>query len=241
MTQTTDPVHNQHSTRQIFRLPLSPGQETTIPLFNQRQAEHLQAISSYSSQQSSNQRSFVQPSLLKFLSKPTGHSEVVKCSSGIILVGTEEATNNTQVQLEKFLSDNMKSEAIRLELLSRYGSLQFDKVLSEFQTKLAEIDTEIISSNSLNWTITITTLGWVGLLEAKNKVLDLERNLLDKVLRTPYPDSWGYDDIDDFTDVNPVIEELNVIDPEYVIAKNCFLSKGFKAKIHKIERIQNVE
>ena len=31
------------------------------------------------------------------------------------------------------------------------------------------------------------------------------------------------------------------MDPEYITASNCFLSKGFRATIHKIERIQNLE
>jgi hypothetical protein len=78
------------------------------------------------------------------------------------------------------------------------------------------------------------------LLESKNAALNFEKRLLANSLKTPYPESWGYGDID-WTDVDPTVVELNRGEDEYEIAKACFLQKGFSATIIQIERIQNAE
>jgi O-acetyl-ADP-ribose deacetylase len=232
MTQTTNPVFNAHSTRKIFRVPLLPGQEATIPLYNERYSQHLASISAYDSEQSQKQ-----PSALV---TPTHFIEESSSSTGLTIFGLEEDVNTTISLIDTLIHDHLNSEVVRLELLSRYASVTFASILPNLIAELRNLDVEIISTDPSLWEISIEALGWIALVEAKNLILSIEKRLLNEALRTPYPESWHYDaDLENHAE--PTIEPLDELDPEYLEAKDCFLLKGFQAHIHRIERIQNPE
>lgn len=247
-TQTTIPIRNHLSVRPIVRLAVeSPD---NIPLFRERCAEHAAAARAFEESvarshprsESAARASRLESAGEGFIRSSPSRDRADDAVKGRIRIGVQIFANGSvldsvEALIRLSLRDAVVTRYVDMHLLKRTG-IRFEVVVDEVRRLVAKFDIKQVVGDDERWSVTVVGLGLLGVLSSELEVSRYKDEVIAEYDRVVFPASWVKTDGDPS---EPVLVTVLPTEPDYEVAKACFLGGGFPAEVNRIERVQNVE